>query len=218
LEKYGSDNVSILAHSLGTAVLHDTLQKLYTTGLDGEKHLQLNIAEHNLESIWMFANVSPNITKLNKHPWPLDSLVKPGQGGCTQLFSNTFNSWDPFTIKKINRFAPPDDGNWIDSSTYRLRYVHIETTDISRLNTHSIEGYLEDPKVCHPFLRYFLKGGFKPEGEERRQGDNEFKNVEDEARKIRDFYNTIEGKADLVDLLKMVKDFIKYLESMGEEF
>ena len=107
--------------------MHDTLQKLYTTGISGERDIKLNVSEFNIESIWMFANVSPIITKLSGFPGPTESLVKPGAGGCAQIFVNTFNSWDPFTLEKINRFNPPDE--WT-ASQFVIRAQRSRTSGI----------------------------------------------------------------------------------------
>ncbi|MFC1589142.1 hypothetical protein ACFL3P_02610 [Pseudomonadota bacterium] len=215
LREYPSSNVSFLAHSLGTAVLHDSLHKLYTTG--GSSGTQINTGQFNLSSIWMFANVSQLITTFSGLTSPTHSLVKPGPGGCTNTFFNIFNSFDPFTLKPFKRFNPPNDGKWIDKTTYQYSYRSIETSKVSRANTHSIEGYLEDPEACHLFLNHFLDDGFAPDEQEKKAGDNAFKHIEDEANKIKNFISTVDDKGDLVALLKMITDFYKYLKSMGEE-
>jgi len=216
LREYPSSKVNILAHSLGTAVLHDSLHKLYTTG--GSGGTQINTGQFNLSSIWMIANVSRIITTFSGLTSPLHSLVKPGPGGCTGVFFNVFNSFDPFTLEPFKRFDPPNDNKWVDKTTYKYNYLSINTTDVSRANTHSVEGYLEDPKVCHYFLDHFLEDGFTPDEEERKEGDNAFKNIEDEANKIKDFIDTVDNKSDLVALLKMATEFYEYLKSMGEKF
>lgn len=215
LREYPGSNVSFLAHSLGTAVLHDSLQKLYTTG--GSGGTQINTGQFNFSSIWMFANVSQLITTFSGLAYPTNSLVKPGPGGCTNTFFNVFNTFDPFTLKPFKRFDPPNDGKWIDKTTYQYSYRSIETSKVSRGNTHSIEGYLEDPGVCHLFLNHFLKDGFTPDALEKKAGDDAFKHIEDEANKIKDFIATLDDKGDLVALLKMITEFYQYLKSMGEE-
>jgi hypothetical protein len=216
LREYPSSKVNILAHSLGTAILHDSLHKLYTTG--GSGGTQINTGQFNLSSIWMVANVSQLVTTFSGLTSPLLSLVKPGPGGCTGVFFNVFNSFDPFTLEPFKRFDPPDDNKWIDNATYKYNFQTIKATDVSRANTHSVEGYLEDPKVCHYFLDHFLEDGFSPSEAERQAGDDAFKNIEDEANKIKEFIATVDKKGDLVALLKMITGFYEYLESMGEKF
>lgn len=210
-----STPVNILAHSLGTAVLHDSLHKLYSTGVSGGT--QINVNQFKLSSIWMFANVSRIITTFSGLKDPYLSLVNPAPGGCTNTFFNVFNSFDPFTLKTFKRFDPPDDGKWIDTTTYKYTYRSIETTKISRGNTHSIEGYLEDPAVCHSFLNHFLPEGFEPTEPEKTRGDNAFKHVESEATKIKGFVSTVDDKGDLVSLVKMIADFGDYLKTINED-
>ena len=64
-----STPVNILAHSLGTAVLHDSLHKLYSTGVSGGTQINVNLFK--LSSIWMFANEAV--------------LLRPSQGYKTRI-------------------------------------------------------------------------------------------------------------------------------------
>lgn len=210
-----STPINILAHSLGTAVLHDSLHKLYTVGASAGT--QINVNQFKLSSIWMFANVGRVITSLSGLTDPYRSLVNPGPNGCTNTFFNVFHKLDPFTLETFKRFDPANDGKWIDTTSYRYTYRCIETEKVSQANTHSIEGYLQDPAVCHPFLNHFLKDGFDPPGPETTKGDNAYKNIKGEAKKIADFVKGVDDKGDLVALVEMINQFGDYMKTITKD-
>ena len=201
--------INILAHSLGTAVIHDTLNKLYTT--DASTDAQLNVDQHHLQSLWMIANVSDIITTFSGLTGPYDSLVKPGAGGCVVRLTNAFHRFDPFTLKQFKRFDPDNSNGWLKPDIYQYRYKCYETTKVNRLNTHDIMGYLEDPVICHDFLNHFFD--FKPSEEEKTIGDEAFKNVEDFTEEIIDFVSKIDSVGDVKSFLKMIKEYYSFLQA-----
>lgn len=232
IKKYSSGiRINLVAHSLGTAVMHDTLNKLYTTGYKratGEMERTANNDEIYLDPFtlpvdmyWTLANVSPIITTLSGLTGPMDSIVKPGAEGCVGSFLNVFHEFDPFTLKFINRFDPQESDNWVDPMTYQLSYKRYKTTKVARKNTHSTGdcteagGYLEDPLVCHDFLSSLME--FQPGDAEKKAGDDSYKNIQDEARKIKDFVDSLESLKDqpnLMKLFKMLKAFRDYLDGL----
>ena len=199
---------NILAHSLGTAVAHDALDKLFTTG--PSTNIELNVDEHKLRSIWLIANVSNIITHFSGLTGPYESLVKPGEGGCTVKLYNGFNRFDPFTLKVFKRFDPDNSNNWLEDAAFKFRYKRLKTEKVSRANTHDIMGYLEDPVICHPFLNHFFD--FKPDENEKATGDAAYKNIQDEAEKINNHITAIETGDDLIAFIKMIKSFQDYLK------
>jgi len=151
VELYGQGNVNIMAHSLGTAVLHDTLHLLYRAESDPNDEIpDLDLTNHKLGSIWMVANVSCLVNSVTHLANPLTSVVKPGDDGCTHSFFNIRHEMDPFTW--LSRFDPINNGSWISEKMYASAYKNIVTDLVVDVNTHSFTQYLQDPKVAENFL------------------------------------------------------------------
>lgn len=203
--------VNVLAHSLGTAVTHDTLNKLYTVGASTKK--KLNVDQHKLTSLWMVANVSNIITTFTGLTGPFDSLVKPGEGGCVVRLNNVFHRFDPFTLKPFKRFDPDNSNGWLEPIVFQYRYKRYKTEKVSRVNTHDIMGYLEDPVVCHDFLNHFFD--FQPSDTEKTAGDALYKNVQSYAEDIIDFIAEIDTVADVKTFIKMIKEFLAFVKALG---
>ena len=79
-------------------------------------------------------------------------------------------------------FNPEPSDNWIRPYTYENDYLTIITKSISQKNTHDISGYIEDPDVSIPFLRFMMN--FKASKEEIAEGNKKFKTIDGEYRKI----------------------------------
>ena len=151
VEEYGQGNVHIVAHSLGTAVLHDTLHLLYRPESDPNDEIpDLHLTNHKLGSLWMFANVSRLVNAFTDLSDPMKSVVKPGDDGCTLSFFNIRHKLDPFTW--LSRFDPRPNGSWISEKLYATAYNNIVTDLIVDGNTHSFSQYIQDPKVAEQFL------------------------------------------------------------------
>jgi hypothetical protein len=204
--------INVLAHSLGTAVTHDTLNKLFTTG--PTSGTQLNVDEHKLTSLWTMANVSQIISTFSGLTGPLDSVVKPGKGGCLVRFNNAYHRFDPFTLKPFKRFDPDNSSQWLEPVVFQYRYKRFKTEKVSRLNTHSVQGYLEDPVVCHDFLNHFFD--FKPAAEEKAKGDAAFKHEQDLREDIIDFVTEIDSVADVTTFIKMMKEYLHFLKVLDD--
>jgi hypothetical protein len=130
---------SVLGHSLGTAVVHDTIHAMYT---DKAVPLPSNVTRPKV--IAMIANVS-RIVETDSDPYK--SFTHPSldpAGGACDYFVNARNEWDLFTVPK--RFRPTDD--WPDLDTRHAgRYVGVEVNAIADKNVHAVEHYLGNPKV-----------------------------------------------------------------------
>ena len=133
-------DIHLICHSLGTAVVHDTLAKIYRKDADIlDKVPDFKPGEFNLKTLWTFANVSRMVNILYKVDDPNNSLVKSGPGGCADYFYNIRHEFDPFTwFKKFDRQMP-------DSET-------IENEIIRVLNTHDFKEYVTDPVVAKALL------------------------------------------------------------------
>lgn len=133
--------VTVVAHSLGTSVLHDSLALLSTKpplGCEG-----FLAGDRRLAGIFMVANVS---RELETTPSVYDSTIAPpsvrgSQAYCAELF-NVHHELDPFTAPR--RFKPAWGGD---------DYSEIQTTAVREFNTHSFERYIDDPRFHIPLLR-----------------------------------------------------------------
>ncbi|MBR7800921.1 hypothetical protein [Undibacterium fentianense] len=164
VNEYGQDKVHVVAHSLGTAVLHDTLHLLYRPESDPENQFSnLDIGQHKLRSITMIANVSRILNHFNHLTSPYNSIVKPGSAGCTSSFFNVHHELDPFTW--ISRFSPPQNGTWVTEADYENCFSDIQTRIVVEPNTHSFTAYVSDPLVAAPLL-YQLIEEFDPKQSE----------------------------------------------------
>ena len=140
----GSSNVHVLGHSLGTAVVHDTLAKLYSDEYEiGDENL--DVVMHKLGSLHLVANTSrllQSFVDVDK------SVVKPGSGGCTLRYYEYRHTLDPITWPKS--FDPTDNGDWISNSSWHFKryFLHRLTSVTSEHgNTHSINHYVLNPKT-----------------------------------------------------------------------
>ena len=168
-----ASRIHIVAHSLGTAVVHDALQKLYPPGgvpVHGGKDW-FSVESDQLGSIWMVSNVSKLINSVINFPDPTarTSTVKPGPGGCAIRFYNVRHRLDPFTL--VRPFRPKNDGTWLTHESYELLYGDIPTELVLDANTHSFGQYISNPRVGLPMIARFI-------------GNSKFKTTKKEVRKL----------------------------------
>ena len=132
-------DIHLVAHSLGTALTHDTLEKLYRAEAspdDGIPDLQPGI--DNIKCLWTFANVHRMVDLLNGVT-PAASVVRSGPTGCTDYLYNIRHELDPFTWYLTYEPEIESGRNFV-------------TREVRRLNTHSFREYVADPEVA----RYLL--------------------------------------------------------------
>jgi hypothetical protein len=153
---YPTRKIHVVAHSLGTAVVHDTLDLLYRENADFSDSIPgLDVVTHRLSSVWMIANVSRLMGSVTGQKHPYASVVRPGPGGCTNLLVNARHELDVFTW--FRRFDPPDDETWISREHFSRSYVSIETSVVREPNIHDFAAYIEDPLVSVPLLRRLVR-------------------------------------------------------------
>lgn len=137
-----SAGVSVLAHSLGTSVTHDALGLLATDPPKGAKAFLAG--SQRLAHLFMVANVSRILETL---PRVYESVVCPPGVRGTQAYCGVFHNirheLDPFPAPRP--FTPV----WAQ----RDDFVQVETKAIREFNVHSLERYLEDPRVHVRVLR-----------------------------------------------------------------
>ena len=148
--------IHVLAHSLGTAVVHDTLDLLYRENADLSHDIPgLVLVTHRLASVWMIANVSRLMSSVSGLTDPYRSVVRPGAGGCTNYLVNVRHELDVFAW--FRPFAPRNDGSWIPPEYFERAYAEIETSAVRQPNTHDFAGYVADPGLAVPLLARLVR-------------------------------------------------------------
>ena len=153
-------DIHIVAHSLGTALTHDTLNKLYRDeGTINDRIPDLKPGIDNIKCLWSFASVNRLVSLLNGVS-DTKSVVRSGPRGCTDYLYCIRHELDPFT--------------W-----YRQWKPNIEngrnfTTKVVRnINTHSFREYVADPDVA----RYMLLQMTRLQSPKRTDAFNQYKNL-----------------------------------------
>jgi len=216
-------DVHLMGHSLGTAVLHDTLSELFTKDINGKDGIEnksnggLSAQHFKFDSIYMIANVS-RLIQGSKHPY--ESIVKP-EGGICEYFANIFHKLDPITWPK--KFDPRHDKEgWVSSMTYQLGfYSDIELEAITHYNTHAITHYLGNPKVYLDIFRSLFGSSFVPTESEIKKANTAFKNktLKGASKKLgKAFKDTsIKDIESIERLAKELNEFDKLIKAMTKE-
>ncbi|MFT7185767.1 MAG: hypothetical protein ACI84K_001150 [Pseudohongiellaceae bacterium] len=219
LEKHNSENIHVIAHSLGTGIAHDGLHKLYSSqfeNIDARIHPQT----HKLGSIWLIANVSPLLNSVLELTSPHDSLVKPSQGGdgiCMDMY-NINHQYDPFTW-----FAPftPKRGTWIPNSTYDRHYLSLEPKNTYKALVHGIDHYLMDPLVHQAILLKILSDDEYPADDELQAALDKHRagSINAHTAKIKETFEglNLSDADDFSNFMKAIKIYIELAKEMGEE-
>ena len=214
----GGKRVHVLGHSLGTAVVHDCLAKLYDDDYILGNSDNLSDVMHKLGSVHMVANTSrvlQSFVNVDK------SVVKPGHGGCTFYYREYRHSLDPITWPKS--FNPTDNGNWISNDSWFFkRYELIRPSSITNEhgNTHNIQHYLANPLVHQQiFKKVFdieLTDEQKMEGHDKYVGLT-LSGVADDLHDALEDLKTIniENVAGLIKSANALKEFV---EKLGGEY
>jgi hypothetical protein len=142
---------SILGHSLGSAVVHDTLHEMFTNPIAVGA-----AAPPRARLVAMIANVSrllqSDIDAYRSATHPSADVTR----GCCDFFLNAKHDWDPFCHPR--EFRPLDD--WPDALTRSQgRYLPVAINAFAEKDIHSLEHYLRHPKVHVPLFRVLTNTG-----------------------------------------------------------
>jgi hypothetical protein len=143
--------VSFVSHSLGTAVMHDTLAELL---LDPQEFG--GIANVDILAYISLANVSKVLSSgVNPHESIVRPFGAPGQVGKAKVrrFINARHDLDP--IPYIGLFRP----SWDPVTS---NYSPVTMDRITDPNTHSFVEYLKHPGVWAPLFEAILDRGVTP--------------------------------------------------------
>jgi hypothetical protein len=142
---------AVIAHSLGTSVAHDALDKLWHNAFRHGDPLTGNPLYRQAAAVVMIANVS---RVLESDRRVLDqSWVRPGfldqRGRICLSYLNINHHLDPFT-----RVRPFDPTDWPDRDTFAAgAYRPISLRHVHELNVHDLLHTLRNPKAHIPLLR-----------------------------------------------------------------
>lgn len=147
------DHISVLGHSMGTAMLNDALSIIFNHSL---RVRFLNLTEHEIEdtlrgnfkfhSIIQVANCSFTLRHVKARDFYIGA---PGPGNSNQdechFFININHDYDP-----VGRIAPfnPESTNWVEQDeNTRRRIRDIRLDKVTSRYIHSINHYFRDPEV-----------------------------------------------------------------------
>lgn len=158
---------SVIAHSLGTSVMHDVLHQLFSPNRPAAwGPLPAGLFKPNV--VMMLANVSrllENTDFFGKDGDVYRSVVHPGPSASVaacDYFINVRHEWDP--IPKPKLFRPADD--WPDAATRAEgRYINVVINAIEQPNVHDFAHYLKNPKSHVPLFRLLTVPGLLPDDE-----------------------------------------------------
>lgn len=211
-------DVTIVAHSLGTAVMHDVLHKLANGDVPAEVKGTdvLRPDKWKFSNLFMLADVcllGPSVLRSIDYYSSIVRPVKPdgSQDGYCRKFFEVWHRYDPFAI--ATPFRPTDWG-----SGYRpigpLQHFR-------QANVHGFLHYLDHPRVHIPLIQYALADAvIGDEADEKiaaypdvvsKQCDAQIVAVRDKAK---EFANV---GGDLEEIAIKVAEFYALAQKMAEE-
>lgn len=131
---------SVIAHSLGTRVIHDAMDDFLESG-NNRAIFKKPVSLSMISNVVHLLAYSPSRLWRRTGVWP-DKRVT--MGACFR-YVTALHPADPFTW--IREFDPTPD--WGNNAEYGGQYFQapISFKEITQANTHSFTGYLENPKV-----------------------------------------------------------------------
>jgi hypothetical protein len=223
----GADRWSVIAHSLGTSVIHDTLVWMFDPGAPKGR---LPSGGFRMEALAMIANVSRVLESsgyIDKDGNSLDStwdvyrsVVRPSadpDAGVCSSFLNAWHAWDPIPIPKQFKAAP----DWPDRKTRDKKgsFVDIPIDGIEDIRSvsdvHDLGHYLRNPDVHIPLFNALIPivGGIISEEEERDarreyRADNPLSRAKKKIEELKSFRLSDE-EGDWQKILGMIHEFLK---------
>lgn len=174
--------IILMGHSLGTAVLHDTLHKMFRGGFEKDRLNQLSNMPFTFNSLYQVANTS-RLFKTFVDPTTIETSVRPAPTGMIDRMYNVLNTYDP--VPHLKRFQV-DPASWIPESRWpRSVYREIELQAINSADIHSLDHYLSDPRLYLTLL-FDLLDDYNPGDEEKKIKDYDAKAKGKRKQQIKD--------------------------------
>jgi len=142
-------DASVLAHSLGTSVTHDSLSLLASQPIKTKKGKSkaFMVGNFAFQNVFMLANVSRILETSEKvYSSAVHPLTVRPKDAYTASYGDFRNDFDP--IPAFKAFSPE---GWGDG------FLHVGGHKrILQFNTHAFDHYLEDPRVHVPIYRQLV--------------------------------------------------------------
>lgn len=200
--------ISIIAHSMGTAMIHKVIQDLYTEKASTVFGTQTLQGDFKFKNITMVANCAYALSR-NRDSF-YSGVVRPSinaSEGCCVTWINVGHRYDP--VARFMPFDPYKDRNWLDPFiAMKGWHKYITLNGISSRDIHSLNHYFDDPELHIPFFR--LAFDFDFSDEELQEASKMF-----EQKTIQGQYKGLEAqflKLDVKDKTSF-KDFIVTLKA-----
>lgn len=203
-EKYNHQNIHVVCHSLGTAVVHDSLAKYYR--IDSTPHDDIpdvKVGNFNLASLWTFANVSRMVNILNDLKNPYQSTVTTGNKGCTEFFFNSRHKYDPFTWYKSYDREMDDKVSQIN-------------TVFRKANTHDFYEYITEPNTSRWILARIYNKSVSNEDFEKGVDKYKEDTINDEVDELKVIVDGLIASPDIESVKKAIDQF-KVIEKKIDE-
>lgn len=194
-QEYKHENIHVICHSLGTAVVHDALAKYYRTdSIPFDNIPDLMTGNFNIASLWTFANVSRMVNLLNGLTDPMHSTVVTGSDGCASNFVNIRHEYDPFTWFKTY------DRN-MDAYT---RYIN---TVFKKINTHDFYEYVTEPTVTRAVLSLIYGKSITSRQYDMGLADYKQGSLNQEAKELKDLIDAAANDPNIVTVKAAIAQF-----------
>lgn len=141
--------IILMGHSLGTAVLHDTLHKMFQGGFENDRLNRLSDMPFTFNSLYQVANTS-RLFKTFVDPTTVETSVRPATSGMIDRMYNVLHAYDP--VPHLKRFRV-NTASWIPETSWpNAVYQEIELEAITSAEIHSLNHYLSDPRLYSTLL------------------------------------------------------------------
>jgi hypothetical protein len=151
------NEISIIGHSMGTAVLHKVIKAYFNEGIIGRSGTRHTAkGDFYFDSVSMVANVSYALSRDKENHY--QGIARPSSEvgkGASLKWLNINHRLDP-----VGQFLPFDyrQDDWLDPVIESLGFFRdIELSRITSKNIHSINHYFRDPRVHVPFFNVVLQ-------------------------------------------------------------
>jgi len=209
---------SIICHSMGTSVVHDTLHNLFTTRFEDSAgtEMQLNPSNQFIKVYAALANVSRLLEV--KRARAYSSLVRPRQAevsadgkGLIQNFINARHRFDPIAL--IRQFDPAQ--HWYQ--THATRGFHnIELKAVYQADVHGFEHYLSNPKVYYPLLKMITSGMAEQDEFNTLVTAYEAGSIQGKFHQARELFEDLNGQDFVQDILAGKSPFEELTTQLGD--
>lgn len=212
--------ISIIAHSMGTSMVHKTMQAMFNQKLDGETlsgHFKFHLITQASNVSYVLSGDRKN--HYNATTGPSETIVRPSlyprKGVCRKMI-NVNHEYD--LAAQFLPFNPPLS-TWLDTlKNSSNNYADITLQSISGVNVHDINHYFRDPKLQAQFFE-MLTGDTIPQSEKEKAAEQfaqttpegSYKKVRTEFKKLietkgknnKDFYASLKNFYALIKLFKV---------------